>query len=200
MNKTLLLPIMVGLVGGFILVVLSVLFFKPYTFQGSMIDPPLPAPGISLPNADGSQFRLGDFRGKVVLLYFGYTFCPDVCPTTLYDLTRVKETLGEDGSNIVVAMITVDPERDTPEMLFDYVTTFDPAFIGLSDDIENLESIWSAYGVYRSENDVESSAGYLVDHTARVYVIDRLGNLRMTFPFGMTYQAMADDLDHLLAE
>jgi protein SCO1/2 len=136
----------------------------------------------------------------VVLLYFGYTFCPDVCPTTLYDLTRVKEALGEDSTDIVVAMITVDPERDTPEMLFNYVTTFDPAFIGLSDDIENLESMWSAYGVYRMLNDVESSAGYLVDHTARIYVIDRLGNLRMTFPFGMNWEGMADDLDHLLAE
>jgi protein SCO1/2 len=200
MNKTLFLPIIVGLVVGFILVFLSVLFFKPYNYQGSMIDPPLPAPGFTLQNADGSQFRLGDYRGKVVLLYFGYTFCPDVCPTTLYDLTRVKEALGEDSTDIVVAMITVDPERDTPEMLFNYVTTFDPAFIGLSDDIENLESMWSAYGVYRMLNDVESSAGYLVDHTARIYVIDRLGNLRMTFPFGMNWEGMADDLDHLLAE
>jgi protein SCO1/2 len=200
MNKTLFLPIIVGLVVGFFLIFLSVLFFKPYIYQGSTIDPASTAPGFTLSNADGSQFRLVDYRGKVVLLYFGYTFCPDVCPTTLYDLTRVKETLGEDGNNIVVAMITVDPERDTREMLFNYVTTFDPAFIGLSDDIENLESVWSAYGVYRKENDVDSSAGYLVDHTARVYVIDRLGNLRMTFPFGMTYQAMADDLEYLLAE
>jgi protein SCO1/2 len=95
-------------------------------------------------------------------------------------------------------MVTVDPDRDSLEKLGDYVSTFDPAFHGLSGDLQTLEIVWSSYGVYREKNFVNSSAAYLVDHTARVYVIDRQGNLRMTFPFGMQWEAMADDIKHLI--
>ena len=150
--------------------------------------------------ADGTSIRLSDQQGKLVLLYFGYTFCPDVCPTTLYDLSQAKARLGEDGSKIQVVMVTVDPERDTPELLHDYVTTFDSSFIGLSGDIEELETIWSDYGVYRDKKSNDGATSYLVDHTARVYVVDTNGGLRLTFPFGIASEAMADDLAHLLDE
>jgi len=178
----------------------SQVFSQPYRYQGSLIDPPVKAPDFELTAADGTQFHLEGFQGEIVLLYFGYTFCPDVCPTTLYDLTKVKSFLGESASDIRVAMITVDPKRDTLPVLGAYVTTFDPAFYGLSGDFEILEAVWEDYGIYRKESPVNSSAGYLVDHTARVYVIDRQGDLRMTFPFGMSWEAMADDLGHLLSE
>lgn len=175
-------------------------FARPYVFQGSLIDPPAPAPDFELAAHTETDFRLSDYHGRIVLLYFGYTFCPDVCPTTLYDIRRAKEKLGDRGDEIVVAMITVDPERDMPEALGDYVTTFDPDFYGLSGDPETLKSVWDSYGVYVARNQVEGSAYYLVDHTARIYVIDRAGNLRLTFPFGMAWEAMAEDLRALTEE
>jgi len=153
---------------------------------------------FSLAQADGTIFRLSEQRDKLVLIYFGYTYCPDVCPTTLYDLARMKERLGKNASNIQVLMVTVDPERDGPDHLEKYVTTFDPSFIGLTGDLTELEAIWSDYGVYRKKNETSGASGYLVDHASRVYVIDRGGDLRLTFPFGMAFEAMVDDLAHLL--
>ncbi len=201
MPKKLLLQLGIGIVGLAILAGTAIFLFRPaYAFQGSLIDPPAPAPDFELTAADGKVFRLSDYRGRIVLLYFGYTFCPDVCPTTLYDLTRVKARLGSQASEIIVAMITVDPERDDLPKLGQYVTTFDPAFYGLSGDLETLQSVWADYGVYVGKNEVEGASGYLIDHTARIYVIDQNSNLRLTFPFGMDWQAMAADLEQLLGE
>jgi len=174
---------------------------QPYAFQGSLIEPPLPTADFSLAQADGTIFRLSEQQGNIVLIYFGYTYCPDVCPTTLYDLVKVKERLGkEKSSNVQVVMVTVDPERDEPDHLEKYVTTFNRSFIGLTGEIEELESIWSDFGVYRKKNENPGATGYLVDHASRVYVIDRGGDLRLTFPFGMEFEAMADDLANLLDE
>jgi protein SCO1/2 len=173
---------------------------QPYSFQGSLIDPPVQAVDFVLESSDGGNFRLSDFRGKTVLLYFGYTYCPDVCPTTLFDLARAKKTLGDVGNDLVVAMITVDPKRDDLDVLGEYVRTFDPSFFGLSAESETLEAVWTDYGVYRAETQALGGAEYLVDHTARVYVIDSRGRLRLTFPFGMSRESMADDLRHLINE
>ena len=201
MRKNLYYQFGVGLLLTLVLVFAGTkLFSQTYTYQGSLIDPPVPAPDFSLSAGDGTLFQLSDHQGQIVLLYFGYTFCPDVCPTTLYDLTQVKGKLGDQAKDIVVAMITVDPERDSLEKMGQYVATFDPAFFGLSGEIDALEAVWADYGVFRQKNEVEGSTGYLVNHTARVYIIDRDGNLRLTFPFGMAWEAMADDLNHLLGE
>lgn len=185
------------MIGGVIFAGLYLLT-QPYAYQGSLIEPPLPTTDFSLQQADGTIFRLSDQQGKLVLLYFGYTYCPDVCPTTLYDLAKAKERLGKDASKIQVVMVTVDPERDAPDHLERYVTTFDPSFIGLTGDITKLESIWNDFGIYRKKNEIAGAAGYLVDHNTRVYVIDKKGDLRLTFPFGMAFEAMVDDLAHLL--
>lgn len=199
MSKRFYFQLSIGILMGILLLIVGVrLNNQPYLYQGSLIDPPVPAPDFSLPLADGTKFQLSQYRGKIVLLYFGYTFCPDVCPTTLYDLAQVKITLGNQADDIIIAMITVDPNRDSSKKLSSYVRTFDPSFFGLSGEMSELEVVWNEYGVYRQENPVESSAGYLVDHTARVYVIDRLGNLQLTFPYGMSQDAMAEDLSHLL--
>jgi protein SCO1/2 len=118
-------------------------------------------------------------------LYFGYTFCPDVCPTTLSELRRVVADLGEDADRVQVVMITVDPERDTPEKLQEYMTLFNPDFIGLSGSMEEMEKVWDDYGIYREETEFPNSAsGYLVNHTARVYLIDPDGNLRLSYSYG----------------
>ena len=177
--------------------VMAAVFFFPKTdsFRGTVYDPPLPAPEIELARDNGSSFKLSAMRGKIVLLYFGYTFCPDVCPTTLSDLRRVMDDLGEDATRVQVLFVTVDPERDAPEKMREYVSHFNPTFIGLSGSMEELEVIWSDYGVYREEEQLPNSAtGYLVNHTARVYLIDQNGNLRLSYSFGTPTDDIVHDL------
>lgn len=178
-------------------VVMAAVFFFPKTdsFRGTVYDPPLPAPEIELTQDNGSSFRLSEMRGQIVLLYFGYTFCPDVCPTTLSDLRRVMDDLGGDAAQVQVLFVTVDPKRDTPEKMREYVSRFTPTFIGLSGSMEELEVIWSNYGVYREEEQLPNSAtGYLVNHTARVYLIDQDGNLRLSYSFGTPTDDIVHDL------
>ncbi|MCP4139490.1 MAG: SCO family protein [Chloroflexi bacterium] len=198
MAKKLLQQLLAGIIIGILIFVGFQLFAQPYAYQGSLIDPPLPAKNFSLNQADDTTFQLSEQKGKLVLLYFGYTFCPDVCPTTLRDLAKAKERLGDEASEIEVVMITVDPERDTSIILDGYVKVFDPDFVGLSGTLEELEIIWGNFGVFREKKDSTSAAGYLVDHTARVYVVNANGELQLTFPYGMDAEAMADDLAHLL--
>ena len=144
---------------------------------------------------DGSNFRLSEQRGDVVWLFFGYTSCPDVCPTTLSELRKVNTELGSNADQVEVIFVTVDPERDTPEQIQKYVSIFNPAFIGLSGSLEELELVWKDYGVYREVEQVSSSAsGYLVTHSARVYLIDRDGNLRLSYSYGTPTDDIVHDL------
>jgi protein SCO1/2 len=132
------------------------------------------------------------------LLYFGYTSCPDVCPATLANYRQIHEQLSDRANQVKFVMITVDPERDTPEKVARYVTAFNPAFVGLSGSMEELKSIWDAYGIFVEKEDSGSAVGYLVSHTSRIFVIDQDGNLGLTFPFGLTAEDMASDIRHLL--
>lgn len=182
-----------GLIG----VVVAVTFFLPQTetFRGTQYDPALPAPEFELTQGNGSSFRLSEMRGDIVLLFFGYTSCPDVCPTTLSEMKRVLAELGANAGQVQVIFVTVDPERDTPQKLREYVSIFNPAFIGLSGSMEELQEVWSDYGVYREEEQLPNSAtGYLVNHTARVYLIDRDGNLRLSYSFGTPTDDFVHDL------
>lgn len=189
-------------IGVLLLLVLIILVScgEAYTYQGSMIEPPVEAADFTLANQDGTQFTLSDQHGKIVLIFFGYANCPDVCPTTLADFKRVHEALGEQADDVRFIFITVDPERDTPEIIANYVAAFHPDFIGLSGSEEELQPVWDAYYVVRNKIESESALGYLMEHSARVMVIDRQGNLRMTFPFGMSVEAMTADVEHLLDE
>lgn len=190
---------------GGILVVLLILVgwqvvSRPYTFQGSLIEPPIKAPEIELIDQDGQPFRLSDHHGKVVLVFFGYTNCPDVCPLTLSDFKLIKADLDEQTDQVSFVFVTVDPERDTQERLKAYLANFDPAFVGLTGSLSELESVWKAYGVYQAKQDTGSAAGYLVDHTARTYAIDKNGDLRLTYPFEMERQALLEDVRHLIQD
>jgi protein SCO1/2 len=189
------IPIIIGLV---VVLASAFLFQKPYTFHGSRFEPPLPASDFELRQVDGKPFRLSDQKGKIVLLYFGYTSCPDVCPATLANYKQIHEQLGDKADQVEFVMVTVDPERDTPEKIARYVSAFNPAFVGLSGNLDELKSIWGAYGVYVEKEDSGSAAGYLVSHTSQIFVIDQDGNLGLTFPFGMTADDMAEDIRHLL--
>ena len=190
-----------GIVIGLAAVLVGWAFFRsPYQYQGSLFDPALPAPDFELGNQNGEPFRLSDQQGKVVLLFFGYTTCPDVCPVTLTEFRQVKQALGEQAGKVRFVLVTVDPERDTPQKLGTYVEQFDPAFTGLTGSQEALQKVYQDYGVYVAKVDSHTSAGYLVDHTARVYAVDKQGNLRLTYPFGMDVAKMSEDVAHLLAE
>lgn len=169
--------------------------------RGAVYDPPLPAADFSLIQADGKAFRLSEQRGKIVLLFFGYTFCPDVCPTTLAELSQALQKLSEqEKARVVVVFISVDPARDTPECAQEYAQRFSPSFLGLSGTEAELQPIWSAYGVYREVQPTGSAAGYLIAHSARVYLIDPQGNLHLTFPFGTPPEDIAYDLKILLRQ
>ncbi|MGH8066529.1 MAG: SCO family protein [Candidatus Entotheonellia bacterium] len=168
-------------------------------FAGQALVPPPPPMDFTLTASDGFEFRLSHHRGKVVLLSFGYTFCPDVCPTTLVDLSQVRARLGEAAKRVQVAFITLDPERDGPERLGIYTKAFDPTFIGLTGSEEHLAQVRRMYGVIAEKEVVPgTSAEYLIAHSADTYVIDPEGRLRLLFPFGMSVEEMADDILQLM--
>ncbi len=177
-----------------------VILSREYRYQGVLIDPPAPAADFTLTDQHGQPFRLSDQRSKVVLIFFGYTNCPDVCPITLSEYKKIKAQLGKLADQVTFIYITVDPERDTVERMNAYLSNFDPAFTGLTSDRATLEPVWAAYGVYQQRQDAGSAAGYLVDHSARMYVIDPGGRWRLNYPFGMEPEKITQDLRHLIAD
>lgn len=171
-----------------------------YSYQGSLIDPPVPAIDFTLTDQYGEPFRLSEQKGNVVLIFFGYTHCPDVCPITLSEFRLIKRELGENASRVRFVFVTVDPERDTREAIRSYLKNFDSEIIGLTGTQEQLKQVWSDYWVYAEKQETGSAAGYLVDHTARVYAIDTEGNLLLTYPFGMEIEKLISDVEYLLQE
>jgi protein SCO1/2 len=178
------------------------LFSKPASFRGTMYAEPYPpAPEIELNRDNGTSFKLSEMRGNVVLLFFGYTSCPDVCPTTMAELKQALEELDEnDAKQVQVLFVTVDPERDTPERVQEYVNHFNSDFIGLSGTESELTEVWKKYGVFRENVEGNSAAGYLVNHTARVTLIDRDGNLRLSYAFDTPVDSIVHDLKLLFKE
>jgi protein SCO1/2 len=171
-----------------------------YQFQGAVIDPPARAPEIEMHDQFGGPFILGEQTGKVNLIFFGYTHCPDVCPSTLADFKYIHSGLGEAAAKVNFIFISVDPARDTPEHLTSYLAGFDPAIIGLTGTDAQFEQVVNGYGVYAEFQEPDEAGEYLVDHTARIFVVDGMGNLRLTFPFGVNRDAMLDDINRLIME
>ena len=197
-RKTLLVGLMVFLIVGAVAAGV-ILFSKPDSFRGTTYAEPYPvAPEIELTRAAGDDFQLSQARGKVVALFFGYTSCPDICPTTMAELNQALGELGERSEQVQVLFVTVDPQRDTPERVQEYVNHFNQNFIGLSGSQPELAKVWHEYGVFRQVVDGTSAAGYLVDHTARVTLIDQQGNLRVSFPFDTPVEDVVHDLNLLL--
>ena len=171
----------------------------PPAFKGSHLDPPLPASDFALIDQDGQPFRLSEEAGEVTLLFFGYTHCPDVCPTTLAVWNQVYQALGDDAERVRFIFITVDPERDTPESLKHHVAIFNPNFIGLTGPLDELEAIYQVYGVYREiDTESETAAGYLVSHTGSAYVLDAELQRVLLHRFGMLADDIVSDLRQLL--
>jgi protein SCO1 len=188
-----------GLVLGLVLVaVIALPRLQPYTFHGTVLQSPKPAPDFELTANLGQKVSLKDFKGKVVMLYFGYTFCPDVCPATLSELRGAMDILDAQAKDVQVIMISVDPERDTPEMLAEYVTHFHPSFLGVTGTPEEIAEVTTLYGIFYEAHEGTEATGYLVDHTATVMVIDQEGYLKLVFPFGTPAEDIAEDLEQLL--
>lgn len=180
-------------------------FRQPYKYQGSLINPPAPAPEIELVDQYGDPFKLServaeDGRRKAAMIFFGYVHCPDVCPVTLSEYRQVKASLGDKAEKVEFIFVTVDPERDTQETLGKHLANFDPQFIGLTGSRTALEQVWGSYGVFVYPHEPTEAGGYLVDHTARVYVVDRNGELRLTYLFGSGAEMMAEDMWNLVDE
>lgn len=155
---------------------------------------------LALPDADGNARTLADFKGKVTLVFFGYTHCPDVCPTTLAELAAVKRELGADGERVQGVFVSVDPERDTPEILQAYMASFGPGFVALRGTPEQTQAAAKEFKVFFAKAPGSSEGNYGVDHTAGTYVFDAQGRVRLFVRYGAGAEALRHDVKLLLAE
>jgi protein SCO1 len=155
---------------------------------------------LQLADPTGKLRTLADFKGKAVVVFFGYTQCPDVCPTTLAEMKAVKNQLGEDGKRLQVLFVTVDPERDTPQLLAQYVTAFDPTFIGLRGDLDTTAKVAKDFKVFYQKVPGSTPDTYSMDHTAGSYIFDPQGRLRLFVRHGQSPDKIAADIKRLLAQ
>lgn len=206
-NRRLLVLAMAGLLVGLLAGWLTIGFltgdlnFGPYEYRGILLPSPRSTSDFSLTAQDGNDARLSDFRDKIVLIYFGYTYCPDICPTTLSTYALALEELkSEEKEQVQLLMVSVDPERDTPQVLADYLDHFDPSFLGLTGTEEEISAAAEPFGVFYQKGPGTIESGYLVDHTATVSVLDKEGRLRLLFPFDTPAEDIAADLRHMLSE
>lgn len=152
---------------------------------------------LSLTDHNGKPRTLADFRGKVVTVFFGFTHCPDACPTTLAEMAQLVKALGSDGDRVQVLFVTVDPERDTQQVLKRYVPSFNPAFLGLTGDLEATTRAAKEFKVYVQKQAVKDGS-YSVDHSAGTFIFDRDGRLRLFAQYGQGAVAMLHDIRLLL--
>ncbi len=181
-----------------VLVYAAMLLLRPHPYAGTVMQAPTPAPSMDeLIGIDGEPVDLAAFRGDVVVLYFGYTFCPDVCPTTLAMAARARERLGDDGERVHVMMVSIDPARDDVDRVRDYVQAFDPSFLGATGTLADVEQVAATYGVFFAEGEPLGD-GYAVDHTATLMAIDTDGKLRIVWSPNVDTDALVADLRELL--
>lgn len=154
---------------------------------------------FALPDTHGQVRRLADFRGKAVVVFFGYMHCPDVCPTTMAELAQVKQLLGPEGARLQPIFVTVDPERDSPELLEAYVRNFGPDFIALRGSVDATKALAQSFKAYFAKVPGQDAASYTMDHTAGAYVYDPQGRIRLFVRYGQPVQAWVSDLKQLLA-
>lgn len=175
----------------------SLLQAAPQLIAGTF-DPPRAAPDFELQHSGGGSLKLSDHRGKIILLGFGFTSCPDVCPTTLATLAQARKQLGEHADQLQVIYITVDPQTDTAVQMKKYLANFDPTFIGGTGSESALDAVRKQYGILAQKKTVGSN--YTYSHSSYVYLIDRAGNLRALMPYGHKAEDFAHDVRVLLAE
>jgi protein SCO1/2 len=158
------------------------------------------AKDFQLPDTEGRMRSLKDFSGKLVVLFFGYTQCPDVCPTTLAEIAEARKLLGPDGDKLQGVLVTVDPERDTPQVLKAYMANFDPSFVALRGSPEQVAAMAKDFKVFYKKTEGKTPTSYTMDHSAASYVYDTKGRLRLYTRYGSGAQALASDLKLLLKQ
>jgi len=156
------------------------------------------AKGFALKDADGKERTLADFKGKVVVMFFGFAQCPDVCPTTMAEMTQVKQQLGKDADKLAVLFVTVDPARDTPEVMKAYMGAFDPSFVALIPTPEQLAAVAKDYKVYYKKVEGKTPTSYSMEHSAASYIYDPQGRLRLFSRYGAGVPALVSDIKALL--
>jgi len=172
---------------------------KPVSFHSTDITGASFARDFKLTDHEGKPRQLSDFAGKVLVVFFGFTFCPDVCPTTLAQMKAVRESLSpEEREDVQVVLITVDPERDTPQVLSNYVSAFDPSFIGLHGSTDEIKSTAREFKVFFAKVPGRTEGSYSMDHTAASYVFDKNGQVRLMVRHNALTDEIVSDLKQLL--
>ena len=169
------------------------------TFRGADITGATYARTLSLPDIDGKPRTLADFKGKVTAVFFGYTQCPDACPTTMAELAQVRKALGADGDKLQGVFVSLDPERDTPEILKSYMASFDPSFIALRGTAEQTKVAADEFKIFYAKVPGKVEGSYTLDHTAGTFVIDTQGNVRLFERYGAGVEAMSADIKALIS-
>jgi len=155
---------------------------------------------LALPDVDGRPRTLADFKGKVTVVFFGYTQCPDVCPTTMAELAQVKKSLGADGDKLQGVFVTIDPERDTAAILKSYMASFDPSFVALRGTPEQTQAAAKEFKVFYAKVPGKVDGSYTMDHTAGAFVLDGQGRVRLFERYGGGVEALTSDVKALLAD
>lgn len=191
------------LVGGLLCAVLvgwlGLRWITPHPYSGTVMQAPTAAPSMDgLVYTDGSAVDIAAFDGDLLLVYFGYTNCPDVCPTTLSQVASARRMLGDDAERVQVLLISIDPDRDDLATLDQYVTAFDPDFLAATGEMADLERVASQYGIFFAEGEAVGEDDYAVDHTATLMGIDTDGHLRIVWPALLEVGRLAADLRELL--
>ncbi len=168
-------------------------YFGPKTVYGAVITPPKAMPNFTLQSASG-PVSLSQFKGKIVLLYFGYTFCPDLCPLTLGRLNQALASLGGRADEIQVIFVSVDWKRDTPEKVLKYARGFNPAFLGLTGTEAQIDEVTKDFGVFYQLHPADEDGYYSVDHGSSVQVLNREQNLALLWPYDTLPEQIASDL------
>jgi len=156
------------------------------------------ATGFKLTDHHGEVRQLSDYKGKVIALFFGFTHCPDICPTTMADMAAAMRLMGKNSDEVQVLFITVDPERDTQEVLAQFVPSFDSRFVGLRGTTEEIDQTAKAFKIFYAKQQEAGQSGYSFDHSAGVYVYDKQGKIRVYLKYGQKPQEIAHDLSRLL--
>jgi protein SCO1/2 len=178
---------------------LGVILFRPHTYAGTVLQSLRPAPTLEgLTFSNGEPADLGLYEGDIVLMYFGYTHCPDICPTSMATIARAREALGGDAERVHALLVTVDPKRDTPDALNEYLANFDESFLGVTGPEETLMSTAMLYGVHSEVHDEAEAVGYTVDHTGTIIAIDTDGHVRVLYSHTVDADALSADLAELL--
>jgi protein SCO1/2 len=170
----------------------------PARLKAGVFEPPRAAPEFSLQGSDGTELKLARYRGKVVLMSFGFSHCAAVCPITLATLAQARKSLGSAADAVQVMFVTVDPERDDAARMKTWLAAFDPGFVGGTGNPDTLAAMRKSYGVVANKHPVEG--GYVMDHSSSIFLIDREGRLRAVMPYGHAANDFVHDIKLLLAQ